>query len=747
VLNNLAIDYFKEGRFNRYLNLEFKALAESKKEGNYKSQLDILKNLFLVYRARKNFDAAKQYLTQAQQLAEQKQNKANIAQLHYYEGLLYRDAKNNMDQALTSFNKALQLISYSSDYKIYRDILTKKALLLEKQEKYRSAKAIYQRVLKHAKERNDRSYALYTSFNKANTYLSLEQLNSARVMLDSLFTQNLSVLSFYQLVKARTVQAHFQAQTGEPGRGITIIQPVINQIVKRSRNSGSLETGFWQVEPEYLNAFQQYADMLIQTGQNREAVEVLDRFKTINSVAIYRNPLLRARVLNNKQLSEYKRLTNKLDGLRKKLIATPKKKRRAIQQQINKLSARKNAMDQKVTSRANLHAVSVRRIQQKMNAHQRVLDFTDLNNIYYEAVIARNSIHFKKIKLTPRRRALFTKSIKQIAHGNPDLTNLYAITRLLGINKLPAQVHKLTIMPDSYLYQLPLDVLPLTPPADSQNYGGVHYSIERFQTNYMTSLNDFNTTRDTVHYTYGYVGYGISQFGDGRPALSPLPRAKAEIEQSARELSALPQKKLFFNDSATWQAFKKAAPHARILHLATHSLVSGRNPLFSRIYLTPTDSSKEDERSGRVFAYQLFNLHLSNQLIMLNSCESGKGSYLQGTGVVGISRALRYAGANALVLNLWSVNDMLAEQFAVKFYEGINEGLAKSVALRRAKLYFLNKRNANPHYWGPYMLLGDNQPLITPHKKMNKMAAIAFITFFFVLAVASSIIAIRRKHN
>jgi CHAT domain-containing protein len=174
-------------------------------------------------------------------------------------------------------------------------------------------------------------------------------------------------------------------------------------------------------------------------------------------------------------------------------------------------------------------------------------------------------------------------------------------------------------------------------------------------------------------------------------------------------------------------------------------MVSGRNPLFSRIYLSSADTSKGDEQPGPIFAYQLFNLHLTNQLIMLNSCESGSGSYLQGTGVVGISRALRYAGADALALNLWSVNDRMAEQFAGKFYEGINEGLAKSAAMRRAKLYFLNKQNANPHYWGPYMLFGDNQPLITPHKKMNNMAAIAFLAFFVLLAVASSIIEIRRR--
>ena len=130
---------------------------------------------------------------------------------------------------------------------------------------------------------------------------------------------------------------------------------------------------------------------------------------------------------------------------------------------------------------------------------------------------------------------------------------------------------------------------------------------------------------------------------------------------------------------------------------------------------------------------------------MLNSCESGSGSYLQGTGVVGISRALRYAGAQSLVLNLWSVNDMMASEFAIKFYEGINKGETKSEALRNAKLYFLKTKNANPHYWGSYMLLGNEDAIIHPYAFTNNMVAASFMIFFFSLALASSFIEIRRR--
>lgn len=120
-------------------------------------------------------------------------------------------------------------------------------------------------------------------------------------------------------------------------------------------------------------------------------------------------------------------------------------------------------------------------------------------------------------------------------------------------------------------------------------------------------------------------------------------------------------------------------------------------------------------------------------MIMLNSCESGSGSYLQGTGVMGISRALQYAGANSLVLNLWPVNDMLAADFAVYFYDQLNQGKSKAEAMRATKLYFLENKNASPHFWGPYLLIGNAQPIVRPDRNVNLMIAGGFSLYFLLL--------------
>ena len=120
---------------------------------------------------------------------------------------------------------------------------------------------------------------------------------------------------------------------------------------------------------------------------------------------------------------------------------------------------------------------------------------------------------------------------------------------------------------------------------------------------------------------------------------------------------------------------------------------------------------------------------MENDFIMLNSCSSGSGNYLQGSGIMGISRALKYAGAKSLALNLWSVNDKTASEFATSFYTNINNGISKSEALREAKLTILTGSNANPYYWGAYMLIGN------PSQLTEKPAKAGFLYSFLILMI------------
>jgi CHAT domain-containing protein len=364
----------------------------------------------------------------------------------------------------------------------------------------------------------------------------------------------------------------------------------------------------------------------------------------------------------------------------------------------------------------------------------------ELKDQYYIASITRSEVSIDVIPLDTEKRKLFETNVEQLADNTTNLDSLYAVSQLLSIDELPNRIEEITIIPNSYLYQLPIDVLPIEKPAHKFSYGESRYAIERFDIHYLTSLNDFKTEAQTNNTDstneWNYIGYGVSTF-NGFPdkSLVPLPFAEAEVNTIKDRLTNLKNLKTYTNNASQKETFTQSAQNGRILHLATHSEVSERDPLFSTIYMANNSTERDSAFSNQLFAYELFELNLNNELIMLNSCKSGSGPYIRGSGIMGFSRALQYAGAQSLVLNIWSVNDMLASDFAIHFYDQLNEGKSKSEALQATKRYFLETKNASPHLWGPYMLIGDTEPIVHPNRKTNLAVAGTFLLYFLIIII------------
>src|SRR5207245_669260 len=79
-------------------------------------------------------------------------------------------------------------------------------------------------------------------------------------------------------------------------------------------------------------------------------------------------------------------------------------------------------------------------------------------------------------------------------------------------------------------------------------------------------------------------------------------------------------------------------------------------------------------------------LKLNAELVVLSACETGKGEKVAGEGVVGLTRALQYAGARSIVASQWSVADESTSKLMVLFHQKLRAGLAKDEALREAML-------------------------------------------------------------
>ncbi len=739
LFNNLAVTYVNMGNYDQYLNLQFRALEIADSTGQYDNQFTILKNLFVYYRDNQDAESALLYIDRARQLAQSENRPDDLAELNLLTGTFYKNMEQDYTRAEEYFAKAEEQLSAENNYASYEQLKFEQADLRERQGANGRALEIYDHIIEAAEENNNRQNIIESHIKKARLHLSQGNHRAAGQAIEFYKQEDLNTLRFDQLVQARSAEAEHLLQTGNPSEAYRILDPLVGQIMEWARGSTDLQSGFWNVEPEFLEAFRLTANLLIDTGRTAEALQILDQLKSINDASLYQNPLVRSSILTETELSQYKRLTDQLNRLRRQLLASDEENRGQLRQRIDELTAQKRVFDRKLSSETDFTPLPVSRVQAGLNARERVLHVTELDDRYYIATISRTDIDFRTVPLDSVNRDLFETAVRQVASQNTNLDLLHRIYGLLGMEKLPGRVNRITVIPDSYLYQLPLGILPVRDPEQTYSYGDTRYLVEEMEVRYLTSLNDY---RQEDHppgsHTVDFAGYGISTFEEyADEGLVPLPFARREVRNIRSSLGNLKVRDTHFGPDLTEEVFKSTAPSARIIHLATHSQVSEQDPLFSRIYMSHGGEAEQEQFPGQVFAYELFELDLSSELIMLNSCESGSGRYLQGSGVMGFSRALRYAGARSLLLNLWSVNDMMASEFAEEFYRAANTGKSKSEALRSAKLHFLKTKNADPHFWGPYMLIGDNEPLVKPYETWNRIVAGTFMIYFLLFVGGS----------
>lgn len=219
-----------------------------------------------------------------------------------------------------------------------------------------------------------------------------------------------------------------------------------------------------------------------------------------------------------------------------------------------------------------------------------------------------------------------------------------------------------------------------------------------------------------------------------RQRLEELPGATQEFNFLKRHFGGL-----FLNkEKASETAFKKNASQYDILHLAVHGIVDHEKPELSGLALEEDNSRQED---NILYAYEIKQLDLKAQLVVLSACETGNGRYQRGEGVLSIGRGFMYAGVPSLLTTLWSLNDDTGAFIIEQFYENLRQGMDKDEAIRQAKLSYLDNRNgiaAHPALWACFVQVGDYSsleiapPFIWYHYLYAGLGLLVLVALFFV---------------
>lgn len=194
-----------------------------------------------------------------------------------------------------------------------------------------------------------------------------------------------------------------------------------------------------------------------------------------------------------------------------------------------------------------------------------------------------------------------------------------------------------------------------------------------------------------------------------RNYITPLPATETETEAIFKlyDENNLKAKVLLHNNAN--EKFLKSGEleQYKVLHFATHGFVNSERPELSGLLLAQDTTSVED---GILYSGEIYNLKLNADLVVLSACETGLGKIQKGEGIIGLTRALLYAGAKNIIVSLWQVADESTSDLMVDFYKNSLENKVKSSyseALRNAKLKMISEEKyAHPLFWSPFILIG-----------------------------------------
>jgi CHAT domain-containing protein len=284
------------------------------------------------------------------------------------------------------------------------------------------------------------------------------------------------------------------------------------------------------------------------------------------------------------------------------------------------------------------------------------------------------------------------------------------LSKLL-LRGIPSSFTNVVIIPAGRLGTMPFEALSTNKLPEHVDFSSVDFLIQKFGISYefsagllLQKAKSQKQDQAASIFLCAPISFPVNDHLDDLPGTEQEVNNIAKLFTSGltgRQANALIAKRGEANESLVKSG--KLADF-RYLHFATHGVVDEESPELSRIFL-----QSEKGEDGNVFSGELFNLKLNADLAVLSACQTGLGKFSKGEGVIGLSRALVYAGAKTIMVSYWSVADQSTSELMTDFYRRLLQPPSPNFreALQQSKLAMIReKKYAAPYYWAPFVLIG-----------------------------------------
>jgi CHAT domain-containing protein len=401
----------------------------------------------------------------------------------------------------------------------------------------------------------------------------------------------------------------------------------------------------------------------------------------------------------------------------------------------------------------NLNAVPIGLIQSSIADTQALIEYALTNKKLYTFLITSDTV----IVYIQDIDSIFSENIVKIRtllsenkYGNystQDYNDFVKISFNLYNNLIQPVTGEiknksLIIVPDEVLNLIPFEVLITKNTFESgiADFGELPYLLKEYPVSYAYSASLLMNQKEYKHngnkliafvpeYSEEHYTGNYDSATNNLYQLNPLIGTKEEVNF----ISKFYRSKIYFNEQALEENFKKYAVNFNIIHLAMHTIIDDKNPMFSKMVFTPKQDKTED---GLLHTFELYSIKLQSDLVVLSGCNTGYGRMHRGEGLLSLARGFVFSGCSGLLLTQWAVADKASVKLMKNFYYYLSKGYPKEKALHYAKIDYLKDADpvkTHPYYWASYIIFGDTCPL--PPKSSNSkyfLIAVLLLLIIFI---------------
>ncbi len=672
-----------------------------------------------------NLRLANDYANQSLLIDEADKNREAIAYSHQFLARV-RFAEKNYSESQKLAERVLPVFEESGAREAVAGTLAILGITHAAQENYQIALDYFERALKIREETKSRDGAAFARIHMANV-LNLQGKHEKAIELSKLAAESARANGNRELLwQAQSAAANAHAALvdcavarQEFDQAIATIEGLRGEVV-----GGAGESSLFFAEK--VKPYQQLAAMLAGQNDFDSAFEYAERAKArvlLDSLKFGRNQPTANMTAAEK--SEEQRLRGELVSLNaqiskfyagkmvdKKRLSDLETRRDTARQAFQRFQTNLYAAHPELKIRRGAtEPVKTGEVADLLDEKTALLEFmvADDQTLLFVFVKNEKNVELRTYQIKIRRSELAGKiqAFRQkIAESNllfaGDARALYDLLIAPSAQPLKDKT-KLVIVPDDGLWELPFQAVQST-----EN----RYLLDDYAISYapsLTILRELRANISAANQTNNILALGNPL--DGRAGVKVNFAALPEAERQTawlKNLYGARRSRVFTRGAATEAVFKREAANFSILHLATHGVLDNQSPLNSYVLLTPGASGDD----GRLEAWELLEMNLRAELVVLSACETARGQTRSGEGIVGLAWSLMVAGARNVVVSQWKVESASTTDLTVEFYKSLREPEMpdKAEALRRAALKLRRNPNySHPFYWAGFVLVGNGK--------------------------------------